>query len=331
MSEPVIGILTTSDDIHGLAIQKKIEQRQGARCHLIPANELAVAAVLTWSSEGAHGAATLPTATGETVDVGALDALWYRRVCATQTLPNQADPHYAQHVFGAVDATLRGILLNEFRGRWVSHPVATELAENKLTQLRAARRAGLRIPATLVSQSPQRIRRFCEGYPGAIVKPVRTRGGDECAATVVVGADLLQQDDVLALSPAIYQECIAGERHLRISVFGEHCAAALVEAEALDWRGDLTVPFSPHALDSALERRLVATLRELGLVMGIFDLKLDRAGEPVFLEVNPQGQFLFVEGLCGLPLGDALATFLVEQATSAHAGRVIAAASASRY
>jgi len=35
----------------------------------------------------------------------------------------------------------------------------------------------------------------------------------------------------------------------------------------------------------------------------------------VFLEVNPQGQFLFVEALCGLPLADIFAAFLVDQAT----------------
>jgi hypothetical protein len=35
----------------------------------------------------------------------------------------------------------------------------------------------------------------------------------------------------------------------------------------------------------------------------------------VFLEVNPQGQFLFVEALCGIPLADTFAAFLVDQAT----------------
>ena len=49
--------------------------------------------------------------------------------------------------------------------------------------------------------------------------------------------------------------------------------------------------------------------------MGIFDVKLTEDDEPVFLEVNPQGQFLFVEGLCGLPLADIFAAFLVDQAT----------------
>lgn len=49
--------------------------------------------------------------------------------------------------------------------------------------------------------------------------------------------------------------------------------------------------------------------------MGIFDVKLTDDGEPVFLEVNAQGQFLFVEALCGIPLADTFSAFLVDQAT----------------
>jgi hypothetical protein len=59
---------------------------------------------------------------------------------------------------------------------------------------------------------------------------------------------------------------------------------------------------------------LRAILHELGLAMGIFDVKLTDDGEPVFLEVNAQGQFLFVEGLCGIPLADIFADFLHDQA-----------------
>jgi hypothetical protein len=110
--------------------------------------------------------------------------------------------------------------------------------ENKLVQLRAAARAGLRIPATLVSQDPARIRSFCSQHPGAIIKPVATPRGVELARTAVVGQELLDNDDILALTPAIYQECIPGERHLRVSVVGERRVTrahhGLATAQSLD-------------------------------------------------------------------------------------------------
>ncbi len=313
--QPRIGILTYSDDPHGHLVKKKLEERHGAWCCLIPSNEFAIRGGLTWSSES-DAPALLPTIDDQGVDVRTLNALWYRRTTVTQELPSEADEGYALHIYRSIERVVEGELLNDFQGRWVSHPIATRLAENKLVQLRAAREVGVRFPATLVSQDPTRIRDFCAAHPGAIIKPVATPRGVELTTTTQVSQELLDCDDVLALTPAIYQECIPGTRHLRISVVGERCDAALIEADALDWRYDLNVPFSPYRLDSNLERQLRAILRELGLVMGIFDIKLTDDDEPVFLEVNAQGQFLFVEGLCGIPLADVFSDFLYEQAVA---------------
>jgi len=58
-------------------------------------------------------------------------------------------------------------------------------------------------------------------------------------------------------------------------------------------------------------------LDHLGLKTGVFDLKLDRDGNPVWLEINPQGQFLFAEALSGEDLGTAMADFLHREAQEA--------------
>ena len=50
--------------------------------------------------------------------------------------------------------------------------------------------------------------------------------------------------------------------------------------------------------------------------MGVFDLKLTQDAEPIWIEINPQGQFLFAEGLSGLDLTSAFAEFLYQEATS---------------
>jgi hypothetical protein len=189
--------------------------------------------------------------------------------------------------------------------------VATELGENKLVQLRAARRAGLLIPRQLVSQDPARIRSFCAAHPGAIIKPVRVRG--DLAITAVASAELLAQDEVLALSPAIYQENIPGHCHLRITVRRSLLCRADRGARArLAGRRDRAV----HAVRA--ERGAPAGPAGRAAFArpgdGIFDLKLTPEGELVFFEVNPQGQFLFVEGLCEMPIARSLGDYLVEEA-----------------
>ena len=310
---PRIGILTYAGDPHGYVVKTKIEEQHNAWCGLIPCDELTIRGGITWSSQ-MDAPCLLPNVHGGTIDVRTLNALWVRRVSGFQTLPEGIDAAHELHIRSSMEKALEGLLVNEFKGRWVSHPVASRLAENKLLQLRAAQKAGVRIPATLVSQHPEQIRSFCAAYPGAIIKPVSTPRGVEFVSTAVVSQELLENDDSLGLAPTIYQECVPGGRHLRISVIGERCDAALIESEILDWRTDLTIPFSRYPLGDDLQRRLQVILRELGLAMGVFDLKLIDNDEPVFLEVNPQGQFLFVEALAEISLADQVAAFLADQA-----------------
>ena len=75
-----------------------------------------------------------------------------------------------------------------------------------------------------------------------------------------------------------------------------------------------TVPFSPHALGAGTDAALVSLLRSLDLRMGVMDLKVTDDGDVVWLEVNPQGQFLFCQALSGVDLIGAFAAFLIQEA-----------------
>ena len=65
----------------------------------------------------------------------------------------------------------------------------------------------------------------------------------------------------------------------------------------------------PHNVHATVR----GVLDKLGLAMGVIDIKEDPNGELVWLEVNPQGQFLFLEPLTGLKLTNHFADFLIEE------------------
>jgi hypothetical protein len=77
----------------------------------------------------------------------------------------------------------------------------------------------------------------------------------------------------------------------------------------------------PETRCAIIERKLGDVLGRLGLRMGVADLKITPAGDPVWLELNPQGQFLFLEGLTGLDLTGAFADFLRDEARRAGSAR----------
>ena len=78
----------------------------------------------------------------------------------------------------------------------------------------------------------------------------------------------------------------------------------------VDSRLDPDAPCTSYELPSNVAAALFRLMDELGLVFGTIDLKLDVNGEHVFLEINPQGQFLYIEILTGLPISQALAELL---------------------
>lgn len=289
------------------------------RCSVLLSDGLATFGGISWSTADPRPdrPATLNDGDGEAVAVGDLDLVWWRRLTGEPRLPGAVSDAAARDVIvNDSRAALVGMLLTEFTGAWVSHPEATRAAQNKLVQLRAAERAGLRVPATLVSQDPATVRRFCEERDHRVV--VKTVAGTQLAPLMTgrVTPGLLASDDAIRMSPAIYQELVPGRRHLRVCCFGADVVTALVDSERLDWRYPLDAHVEPFTLDPDVARRVRAVIEELGLRMGIADLKLTPDGEPVWLEVNPQGQFLFLEGMCGMPLTTAFCDFLVREATA---------------
>jgi hypothetical protein len=309
-----IAICTLADDFHAYVIQNALRTVHQTPCVVVATDRLSGSPSLSWSNDG-FCPPTVQAISGEQIDVRQLDLIWWRRGNVTPRLPaGIADPAHSTLIRNDCHAGLLGLLLNEFRGVWISDPLATHRAQNKLVQLRAAEAAGFRTPKTLVSQDPERIRAFCASLDNRVIVKTVRGAANVPILTKMLDPCILAADDSLELSPATYQELIEGRRHVRAALFGDAVYAAMIESEALDWRIDLRVPVTRVELGEEVAARLRLVLNLLGLKMGVVDLKLDESGEPVWLEVNPQGQFLFLEGLCGLELTAGFSDFLQREA-----------------
>jgi hypothetical protein len=143
---------------------------------------------------------------------------------------------------------------------------------------------------------PDEVRRFCKELDYRVVAKTVSGTTKIPLLTGRITPELLAHDDGIRLSPAIYQEYIPGEQHLRVCCFGETVCAALLHSDRVDWRYPLDCDAEPYVLDSVTRSRLRDVMGRLMLRMGIFDLKLGPDGEPIWFEVNPQGQFLFLAG-----------------------------------
>ncbi|MFI6810886.1 MvdC/MvdD family ATP grasp protein [Nonomuraea sp. NPDC050328] len=192
-------------------------------------------------------------------------------------------------------------------------------AARKQHQLPAAARAGLEIPATLITNDPEEFLGFYDRFHGKVItKPVHlpARG----RLTRPVAPSEVGYAGALRYCPVIVQEYVDKRVELRVTVVGERVFAAEIDSQANhltahDSRDDRLgrTPYRPVRLPAAVERSCLALTRALGLAYGAIDLIVTPDGRHVFLEINPNGQYLWVERRTGLPISEALCDLLLEE------------------
>jgi glutathione synthase/RimK-type ligase-like ATP-grasp enzyme len=198
--------------------------------------------------------------------------------------------------------------------RWMNPPARDDVAGRKLLQLRLAREVGLAIPRTLVTSDPDEARRFLD-RPGATVFKTFSCTHEVWRETRLVGPAEREALDSVRLAPVIFQEYVAADADLRVTVVGERVFAAAIHSAETDYPVDFRMSLGQARVEAVelpgdVEARLLELMRRLGICYGAFDLRRTPAGEHVFLEVNTAGEFLFVEERTGQPIAEAVAGWL---------------------
>ncbi|MBZ5710736.1 MvdC/MvdD family ATP grasp protein [Nannocystis pusilla] len=202
-------------------------------------------------------------------------------------------------------------------------------AEHKSLQLALARRVGLEVPRTLVSNDPAAVRVFAAAVPAGIVTKMMASFAvyDEAGREQVVFTNPVSDADLadlegLDLCPMTFQERLEKACELRVTVVGDRVMAASIDSQALprarnDWRREgvaLLDAWKRYELPADVQRGTLALMDALGLNYGAFDFIVTPEGRHVFLEVNPVGEFMWLLHTPGLPIDEALADVLCDRA-----------------
>lgn len=251
---------------------------------------------------------------------GWFGSVWYRRV-RVPSIPEGMDPGVHDFCVREARSALIGGLIGH-QARWMSPPAAIWEAEFKPYQLRVATDLGLSVPRTLISNRPDSVRAFCDGHAGVIAKPVRSghvvRDGIECAVfTTKLEKDDLHDRADIQLCPTIYQELVPKKFDIRVTIVGSRVFAAAIDSQSdpsalIDWRKTTNpnLPHFPIDLPASLTAKLLELTSRLSLSYGAVDLVLTPDGRYVFLEINPNGQWLWLDDILDLGISRAVAEWL---------------------
>lgn len=253
-----------------------------------------------------------------TIDADSLTGVWFRR----QMLPpKQQDSAASFGPFARRElAALVDGLLADPKTTWVNPLQATIAAERKIFQLREAARVGFAVPDTVASNDLEAVRSLLLTGGPLVIKPISHglvvgEKGALAAYTRRLNVGELDGIEGRLDCPVLVQREILRGRDLRVTVVGRQCFGASVEWDSIqevDWRAPGSRPaFREWRVPRSLERLCFRLMRSLSLLYAAFDFIEDANGQIWFLELNPAGEFAWLERELGFSVRDLLIDMLI--------------------
>lgn len=249
------------------------------------------------------------------VDLSSVRSIWYRR----------PEPPTSDRI-RRLTTGQRALVVEQWQGLldglaalpadWVNDPTANRAAESKIVQLNRARKAGLDVPRTIVRNDLDILEDVAatrQWIVKGLSAPLLTEpdGTTAFVFSEWLTPELLAEPVCDEQAPMILQQAVWPKQDVRVTVVGQDVQAAITSSPTLDWRVSYRdVTFVAHPLPSEVIEACLRLTRELRLEFAGIDLVRDGAGHYLFLELNPNGEWGWLQKSAGLRIAEAIAARL---------------------
>jgi glutathione synthase/RimK-type ligase-like ATP-grasp enzyme len=249
-------------------------------------------------------------------------SVWYRRPSPLSEVELPVPQKQLAYVHSAINR--HTLALNHLLSgaRWISDFSAIVKANVKPLQLEYAFQAGFDVPDTIFASNPEAAEAFVNKHGACIAKPQAT----DLPEGVKLYAKVIQASAEhnfagLKYDPYILQQYIEPKAEYRVTVVGDKVFAAEIRSSNQknatdfyrDWRtayADGSFAATAVELPAETAKACVNLVQKYGLNYGAIDLIEDTQGKIWFIEINPNGQWAFIEQSTKQPIGKAIADLL---------------------
>jgi glutathione synthase/RimK-type ligase-like ATP-grasp enzyme len=307
-------ILSALEDVHAQAVMAALES-QGGHAEVLNLSEFPTQLELSIAFNEGWRKFELRHRGGGALDPDAIDAIWWRRPQPFALPPGMSLDHQR---FAQSESTsaFRG-LYQALDAFWLNDPARDAVAGHKSFQLALAQRIGLEIPVTLITNSVEEAQAFWRAHEGEVIYKQFIGLPGSWRETRRLCRNDEMQAEAIAHAPVIFQRHVPATADIRVTAVGGVLFAAAADVRhgeyPQDVRMNLDVKYEAHDLPAEVTHKIAILMKTLGLVYGAIDLRLTPEGRYVFLEINPAGQFLYIEEATGQPIAATLARTLLQK------------------
>lgn len=261
--------------------------------------------------------------TDQIVDLKKVKSVYFRRpelpTISTKEI-NDGEIHFIKN---EILFTLEGIYKILKNAYWISPLYSIREAENKIYQLEVAKSLGLNIPNSIISNKKDHIEQFFNANKkNCIIKPIKSGLIEEGNSSVIFTSiinELPSDKSRLECLPHFFQNCIPKQGDVRITMVGSKAFGALIHSQEssttkIDWRrGEIPLEHSKINIPDNLINKCTLLLKDLNLRFGAIDFILGENGEYIFLEINPNGQWAWIENQTGYEISNEIVNLLINE------------------
>ena len=207
-------------------------------------------------------------------------------------------------------------------GCWLNSPTNIVLSEDKPKQLIIAKKIGFLIPQTCISNDYSSVMDIQRNH-NLIAKPLKQallEGKNEKVIFTNRISNISSKDaESLKLAPVIFQSEIKKKFDVRVTVIGKKIFPVAIWSQVstetlVDWRkgGKIDLKHECIELPNIIQVKCFELIETLNLRFGAIDFICDEFDQYWFLEINPNGQWAWIENQTKLPLAATLVDELIK-------------------
>jgi glutathione synthase/RimK-type ligase-like ATP-grasp enzyme len=260
--------------------------------------------------------------------LSSIHSVWYRRT-ESFSFPDFLAKEELDIARRECNSFIHGLWKAIPHAKWISIPEKIQEASIKVEQLIRAETLGFNILPTCFSNDPETIFNFFKAYATSrkiLYKthtPVMVSHADGkvgVAYAVLLDDDKLKKIEEIRNAPGIFQVYMPKKYDIRVTIIGDKIFSCKIDSQssfetyvdcrAYSWGSGMLPGHQQYALPCHIADKCIELIRSYGLEFGAIDLVNGQDGNYYFLELNPNGQWAWIQEVTGMPMKEAFIDLL---------------------